>query len=153
MVSAIDPVYECRRKQAVAPRSFRLCITIGDMRRIAAALMLAIVCVWLTAPAMPFDAERQMPACCRPGGKHHCALAAPPDNAQSGPGIHAAAERCPFAPFLASSSASGAVYLISAGVPIGPAPIRTTTRIAVDNFESRPFSSIHRDRGPPFLVS
>jgi len=70
----------------------------GFMRRALAGLLLTILSLPLIAPAFasaPNDS--QLPACCRRGGKHHCAMSM--EMAGSPSHFHVASARCPYSPF------------------------------------------------------
>jgi len=54
----------------------------------------------VSAFALTAKSEANLPACCRKGGKHHCAMMAAA-NEQASDGLHrvsAPVEKCPFAP-------------------------------------------------------
>src|SRR5579872_5652376 len=64
------------------------------MRRISAILLLALFSFSLIGPlSFAQDAESNLPACCRRGGKHHCAMTTVRSESSSGPALQTA--RCP----------------------------------------------------------
>ena len=68
------------------------------MRRALAILLVTMFSLPLIAPALTSTPDdSQLPACCRRGGKHHCALAAEMGGIPSR--FHVASEKCPYTPF------------------------------------------------------
>ena len=119
------------------------------MRRALTILLLTIFSLPLIAPALaspPDDA--QLPACCRRGGRHHCAMAVGMGSIPSR--FHVVSERCPYsslghAPFVvphplaASAAPAGANH-----APGSAAVIRAAEagyRISADRTRHK--------RGPP----
>jgi len=77
-----------------------------EMRR-TIALALVLIFGWtLTAPLLASDAEANLPACCRRGGKHHCMM--PGMGQQSGKqsGVASIAAKCPCCPAIACTAYS-----------------------------------------------
>lgn len=69
-----------------------------SMRRALAILLVTLFSLPLIAPAFasaPDDS--QLPACCRRGGKHQCAMAMEMGNIPSH--FHVISEKCPYSPF------------------------------------------------------
>jgi hypothetical protein len=69
------------------------------MRRLAASLLLSLLCAGLTLPLLQAQGVG-VPACCRRNGKHHCAML-PPDD-----GLRTMAAKCPYRGFTALTSHS-----------------------------------------------
>ena len=126
------------------------------MRRVAAILLLFVLSFSLIAPALSADAESNLPACCRRGGKHHCSMMgqdmaeAPP----SGPAVNVLHTRCPFFPNGSSILPHSGSALLAASQPAdaamviriaAPARAEAGYRISLD--------SSHQKRGPPSLLS
>ena len=124
------------------------------MRRVPAILLLSVFSFSLIGPALFADADSNLPACCRRGGKHHCAMMAMDSDVPSGPAVSAQATKCPFFPKGgAVLPHSGAVLLADAqpacvamrSQPAGPAPATTGYRPS--------FNRSHQQRGPPIPLS
>ena len=65
------------------------------MPRIVSVLLVALFCLSLIGPAaFASDAESRLPACCRHGGKHQCAMGDSGSPASSGPSLQAARCSC-----------------------------------------------------------
>jgi hypothetical protein len=61
-------------------------------------LLVTIFSLPLIAPAFASTPnEAELPACCRRGGKHHCAMAAEMGKIPSR--FHVVSEKCPYSPF------------------------------------------------------
>ena len=69
------------------------------MRRLAASLLLLLLCAGLALPLL-LARESGVPACCRRSGKHHCVMLPPGD------GFRAVATNCPYRRFTALTSHS-----------------------------------------------
>jgi len=68
------------------------------MRRTFAGLLVLVFSLPLIAPTLaPSLDESQLPACCRRGGKHHCAMAMEMGYVPSR--FHIVSEKCPYSPF------------------------------------------------------
>jgi len=64
--------------------------------------MLVLLGLPLLAPVFaPDAAEASIPACCRRGGRHHCAMSEMAAQPSSGHAISVMAEKCPYAPAVA----------------------------------------------------
>jgi len=123
------------------------------MRRAFATLLVLVFSLPLIAPAFasgPDDA--QLPACCRRGGKHHCAMNMEVGNIPSR--FHVASEKCPYSPFapthllLPHSFALEGDYAL-AGPASGPA---AAVRSAEAGYRISADRARHK-RGPPSLLS
>jgi hypothetical protein len=81
------------------------------MRRALAILLMALFSFPLISPALfASDADSNLPACCRRGGKHHCAMMAMGSESPS-PGRSAQAGRCSLFPDAGAIPGSPAVSL------------------------------------------
>jgi hypothetical protein len=69
------------------------------MRRLAASLLLVLLCVGLALP-MLLARDAGVPACCRRNGKHHCVML------PQGDGFRTSAANCPYRRFTALTSHS-----------------------------------------------
>jgi hypothetical protein len=68
------------------------------MRRALAMLLLTLFSLPLIAPAFASSPDdSQLPACCRRGGKHHCAMGMEMGGIPSR--FHVVSEKCPYSPF------------------------------------------------------
>jgi len=126
------------------------------MRRVPAILLVFVFSFSLIGPALFADDESNLPACCRRGGHHHCALMDRDmaETPSSGPAVDALRTRCPFFP-------NGSVVLPHSGAalltacnpvcasllsqPIVPAQAEAGYRASLNR--------AHRKRGPPTLLS
>lgn len=117
------------------------------MRRLLAILLLAAFGLPAVAPllAQTQDPDRNLPACCRRNGAHHCALgmAAQTSNAPT------IAARCPaFPQQVAVASLTPAAFL--ATHPSITLPITTQSASARAETQRRlSRERTHRTRGPP----
>ncbi|MBZ5576159.1 MAG: hypothetical protein LAP40_06320 [Acidobacteriia bacterium] len=119
------------------------------MRRIPAWALLALFSFSLIAPALAWNPDSKLPACCRREGKHHCAM----DNALS-PASPAVQALCPFypqtgaAPAYAKTAVAWAASQAVAAVfshPAGRARTEGLSRVS--------FSRTRQKRGPPSFLS
>ncbi|MGA3053808.1 MAG: hypothetical protein ABSD63_06350 [Candidatus Korobacteraceae bacterium] len=69
------------------------------MRRLAASLLLVLLCAGLALP-MLLARESGVPACCRRSGKHHCGML------PQGDGFRTVTANCPYHRFTALTSHS-----------------------------------------------
>lgn len=119
------------------------------MRRALGIVLVTIFSLPLIAPAfssIPDDA--QLPACCRRGGQHQCAMAMEMGNIPSR--FHLVSEKCPYSPFghapfvVPHSLAAPAIPAGAANAPGPAAVIRAAEagyRISADRARLK--------RGPP----
>jgi hypothetical protein len=121
----------------------------GPMRRMLAILLMAVFGFPLISPALfASDAESNLPACCRRGGKHHCAMMASESESQSGPLLQAG--RCSFFATASATPGSPAVSLlpvsqaIFAGLLSHPASCAQTEALCRISY-----SRAGQKRGPP----
>ena len=130
------------------------------MRRAPAILLVVLFSFSLIAPALFVDTESHLPACCRPGGKHHCAMmdremmalyaAAPPS---SGLAVNAVRIKCPLFPnggVLLPHSGAALVATTQPGVSIVS---QVETQVRAEAGYRISFNRSHQKRGPPCLLS
>src|SRR5450755_733911 len=79
------------------------------MRRVFASLLLVLLSCGLALPLLQAQ-SRPTPACCRRGGKHHCAMSPGAD------GFRTIAATCPYCPLSALTSPSTAIGVSFAGL-------------------------------------
>ncbi|MFP5226776.1 MAG: hypothetical protein ACLGXA_04055 [Acidobacteriota bacterium] len=121
------------------------------MRRALAVLLVTVFSLPLIAPAFaspPGDA--QLPACCRRGGKHHCAMSMELQNIPSR--FHVVSERCPYAPFghapfLVAHALATKTAAAASNAP-GPAAV---VRAAEAGYRISADRARHK-RGPPAVL-
>lgn len=122
------------------------------MRRALAISLLLLFSFSLISPLFASDAiEASLPACCRRGGKHHCALSAEVLSPQ-GRSIGIITEKCPFTPAIAVAAHFPAIApptgdAVFAGLVSHPGIHAQTSaqyRISFDRSRQK--------RGPPNLV-
>jgi len=117
------------------------------MRRGFAMLLVVLFSFSLIAPAVfAADAGSRLPACCRRGGAHGCAMSSPSGPA-SGPAAQAA--RCRYFPPTKAVqgrtiSLPGVSHVISVGLVSHPAP-----RPLTEALYRISYSRASRQRGPP----
>jgi hypothetical protein len=120
------------------------------VRRALAISLLLLFSFSLMAPVVSTDAaEARLPACCRRGGKHHCAMFSM--GLQQGRSVSIIAEKCPYAPAALTAShlsvfAPPANDAVFAGLISHPAVhAQTAARYRISFDRSR------QKRGPPSL--
>jgi hypothetical protein len=112
-------------------------------------LLVTIFSLPLIAPAFASTPDdSQLPACCRRGGKHHCAMAA--EMGSIPPRFHVVSEKCPYspfghAPFVVPHPLAAPAIPTGASNAFGPAAVIRATeagyRISADRTRHK--------RGPP----
>jgi len=124
----------------------------GFVRRVLSISMLLLFSFSLISPLIGSDAvEANLPACCRRGGKHHCALLSESLSKQ-GKSIGIIAEECPFTPAVPAVAHFSAIVppigdAVFAGLISHPAIHPQTAakyRISFDRSRQK--------RGPPSLI-
>jgi hypothetical protein len=118
------------------------------MRRWFASLLVLVFSLPLIAPALASaPGDSQLPACCRRGGKHQCAMSM---EANVLPRWHVVRETCPFSPFAHTPLLQPHAYALIrapflAGFPSSPAAVTGSAeagyRISADRTRQK--------RGPP----
>ena len=88
------------------------------MRRALATFLVAMFSLPLIAPVLLADTDSNLPACCRRGGQHHCAMSNIADQS-FGTGMRAVQPRCPLFPKTGSAGIS-----LENGLPGYPCAIR-----------------------------
>jgi hypothetical protein len=123
------------------------------LRRISATLLLALFSFSLIGPVLfAPDAERGLPACCRRGGQHKCALSASQPASQSGPSWQAG--KCGFFPAVKAVPPGGTVNLpgVSPAIFAGLASL-PVSRPQTEALCRISYSRAGQKRGPPTLLS
>jgi len=127
------------------------------MRRALAALLVSAFSFSLIAPALITDSESYLPACCRRGGEHHCAMkdmAPDADGAPSGPLLRAHADKCPYFPKGgALLPHSGIVLACSSRLAAHATFSQFTPQAQAETADRTSFNRSHQKRGPPILPS
>lgn len=125
----------------------------NPMRRAFATLLLALFSFSLISPAvLASDPESNLPACCRRGGKHHCAMMAMQSESPSGSSLQTA--RCPSFPVAGAIPGTPAVSLpaLSQSVFTGffghSVFLRATETLCLSSY-----SRAGQKRGPPAKIS
>jgi hypothetical protein len=128
-----------------------LCLDSVEVKRALASLLFPVLSLPLLLPAF-FEAEASIvPACCRRGGKHHCATPEAARNA-SGEGIRAIAPVCPLYSKLGLQPSGSKPVLISQSFS-EPPPVLEAAAAAAGAQSPRADArdrSWHK-RGPPSL--
>lgn len=127
------------------------------MRRTLALLLMALFSFSLISPAVfASDPDSKLPACCRRGGKHHCAMMdamlARQSESPSGPSLQAG--RCPLFPSTLATPAGPAVSLpeffqaIFTRLRLHAAFLPKTETLCLSSY-----SRAGQKRGPPASIS
>ena len=124
------------------------------MRRVPALLLVAVFSFLLIGPAVWMNADSNLPACCRRGGKHHCAMMDADGAPSPSPAVKAPVTRCPLFPKGGVALPYAGAALLSGGQPVGqsmggqmalPVGALGEHRLSLDRS--------HLTRGPPRLFS
>jgi hypothetical protein len=109
----------------------------------------------LISPAIFASDDSNLPACCRRGGKHHCAMnVADQGSSSSGPSLQADGQKCPNFPKSGAAPAYSKIAFLQtfqtvSGLvlshPAGQTQTEARYRIS--------FSRSRQKRGPPALLS
>jgi hypothetical protein len=118
------------------------------MRRVWATLLVVVFSFALIGPDALSSAERNLPACCRSNGKHHCA-SAQPQTGSSGPAFQAGRCRL-FGGDLATPLPPAAIAMPSPAV-FGAHFSHPTPRPQTEALGRLAFDRAAQKRGPPFL--
>jgi hypothetical protein len=122
------------------------------MQRSIAAILTLVFSWLILAPAFAQSPADTLPACCRKGGKHECALLHAEQPGASDPAVTTISDKCPYAPHstVASQAHFQALHTsraIFAGVVQHPAVSpQTDANFRVSYDRSR------QKRGPPSLI-
>jgi hypothetical protein len=122
------------------------------MRRLLAVLLLAAfgLPIAVQASALTESPDANLPACCRRGGMHHCAMMMALMAREKGPSVYAV---CPHFPQSATPAPTTATF----GLIVPPATHTVAQRIAIiapQQAETARLIARHRanhKRGPPTL--
>jgi hypothetical protein len=113
------------------------------MKRLLANLALAAILSGFALPLVFALQMSQVPACCLPGGKHHC------QQAPSGAGLKDKDDRCPFVPPVLGTATTKAVGVASFTLaePVvvgyfGPTAVQSDHQVAIRELSAR---------GPPVV--
>ena len=124
------------------------------MQRGSAILLLVLFSFLLISPMLTADDDSALPACCRKGGQHHCAMEnMGQPNEVSGLTLKSSSAKCPLfpqagaAPACGHCIAPGAAHFFAGIVshPTAHAQIEAQYRVS--------FSRAWQKRGPPALLS
>ncbi len=130
-----------------SPRSLK--VTIEQMQRLLAILLLCNFSFLLSAPAVSAGQQATVPACCRRDGKHQCAMRQSGENT-----LRSVGEKCPCCP-LAVIPAPHVQTVLPRSVNQA-AELSLAQRAGRQQPQSRvriPFSRSSQERGPPSLLS
>jgi hypothetical protein len=116
------------------------------MHRIWAMLLVAVFSFTLIDPGVFAAGERNLPACCRAGGKHHCAAGG--HQSSSGPALQSGAcprfsieQAAPPAPLAGEVKLSQAIFAAIVSHPTAQPQDEAFGRVSFDRSS--------RKRGPP----
>lgn len=127
------------------------------MRRLLAALLVSVFSFSLIAPALIADADSNLPACCRRGGQHHCAMADMGQDAAvpaSDPVLNARAQKCPYFPKGGALLPHAGTALVAAAQLLESIPVSQLTVLSRAEAGCRvSFGHSHQKRGPPSPLS
>jgi hypothetical protein len=120
------------------------------MRRLVANALLLLCAVATILPCLLEALQDNLPACCRRGGQHHCAMMAAVSS--TGPSLHAISDQCPLYPratfvarnHTASPQATRSLFASIVWQPVLLAP--ADARHLTVNTRS------HHKRGPPHTI-
>jgi|SRR5580692_9439888 hypothetical protein len=114
------------------------------MRRLLANLALAAILSGFALPLAVTLPLSQTPACCLPGGKHHCR------QAPAGAGLKDKNNTCPFAPPALATAVTTAIgaasFTLAESVIVGyfePIAVQSDHRVAIRELSAR---------GPPVVL-
>jgi hypothetical protein len=127
------------------------------MRRLLAALLVSVFSFSLIGPALIGDADSSLPACCRRGGQHHCAMVDMDQDAaasESGPVLKAHADKCPYFPKGAALLPHSGAALLAASHALLAIPLsQLTAQSQAEGGYRISLGRSHQKRGPPALLS
>ncbi len=119
------------------------------MRRALATFLAAVFSFPLIAPVLLANADSNLPACCRRGGQHHCAMSNMADQ-DSGAAIRAVQSTCPLFPKAGAAGVSFENGLPGSSVQIGALTLlRSANRKTNENLHQIALRGSTQKRGPP----
>ena len=127
--------------------------TLIAMHRVSATLLIVLFGLSLIGPAVSAsDEESKLPACCRRGGQHHCAMQAGKSESSSSPALNTA--RCSRFPLPSSVPANRIVTLVGTIRPVFAGFVsRAAYRPQVRSICRISYSCACQKRGPPSPIS
>jgi len=125
------------------------------MRRVLATLLVSVFSFSLIGPALVAGGNSDLPACCRRGGQHHCAMmdmdSAPAPS--SGPAVKANTPKCPYFPKGGALLPHSGAALLAASQSVS---LASPGRLAIHSRAEAGYhlssSRSHQKRGPPSLL-
>ena len=121
------------------------------MRRLLAILLLALLGSPAIVPLLAADPVSNLPACCRRGGKHQCAMMAFGSDRSSDAALRPA--RCAAYPNLNLGPSIPFDYLAASPGGFCGGLVSIAVRGRESNLRARSAGGSHRERGPPQLLS
>jgi hypothetical protein len=119
------------------------------MRRAFATFLVAVFSFALIAPVLLANTDSNLPACCRRGGQHRCAMSNMADQS-SGTGMRAVQPTCPLFPKASAAGVSFESGLPGSSAQIGALILlRSANRQTSENVPQIALRGSTRKRGPP----
>jgi len=122
------------------------------MLRASAILLLALFSYALISPALVADATSSLPACCRKGGAHHCAMNTPDQSDDSDGSLQSVHSKCPMFPGSTAAPGHTSAVTMRPSSLFFAAILSHPTAHAQTNAHYRvSFSRSWHKRGPPSI--
>jgi hypothetical protein len=112
------------------------------MKRVLANFALAAIVSTFAWPLLVSLQRSETPACCRPGGKHHCG------QKPNGTGFQSKTDACPYASHFLATSFTGLSFAKFEMTGLGGGGFILVKLASTDN---RVAGRLPSDRGPPAL--